>query len=180
MDEFSLSNVIAGWVAYALAFFIGVVPLVHWIFFRLHIATTKEDEEKLLLDGNQAVAVDLGSTIVCQAILARHAVYATMAVVRGFFVEELTRGEQFWMGFRTLLIFVSLTGLSFFSIWFAGRIFREMTKRLREAEEIKKGNVAVAIFSGLVLLAVTLILNDGMEDLSQSLIPYARSGVIQW
>ncbi len=84
------------------------------------------------------------------------------------------------VGLRSALIFVGLTGISFFSIWLARKIFRLMTKGLSEDDEISKGNVAVAVFSGLVLLAITIILSDGMQDLSRSLIPYARSGVIQW
>jgi hypothetical protein len=30
-----------------------------------------------------------------------------------------------------------------------------------------------------VLLAITVLLNEGLEDLSRSLIPYARTGVIR-
>lgn len=180
MGELSFLNLVAGIVAYIVAFIVGVGPLVHWTFFRFFIALTKEDEEDRLRQGNRAVAIDLGMTIVCQAILARHAVFAVMAVIRALFVEDLSIVQMAGVGLRSALIFVGLTGLSFFSVWLARKIFRAMTKRLNEEKEISNDNVAVALFSGLVLLAVAIILSDGMQDLSRSLIPYARSGVIQW
>jgi hypothetical protein len=54
-----------------------------------------------------------------------------------------------------------------------------MTGDLPEHEEILRDNVAVAIFYGFVLLAITIILNEGIEDLARSLIPYGRSGVVR-
>jgi hypothetical protein len=54
-----------------------------------------------------------------------------------------------------------------------------MTRALPEQEEIMKDNIAVGIFYALVVIGITLILNEGMEDLSRSIIPYHKSGVIQ-
>jgi uncharacterized membrane protein YjfL (UPF0719 family) len=54
-----------------------------------------------------------------------------------------------------------------------------MTPYLSEVEEVRKDNVAVAIFFAAVLLAITALLNEGLEDLSRSLIPHASSGIIR-
>lgn len=178
MVEPSWESLVAGLLAYAVGFLVGVVPLVHWTLFQ--IARTKVKEEDLLLAGNSAIAIDLGSTMLCQAILARHAVFAIMAVVRALFVENPSGAEAGGVLFRSFLVFLALTGISFFSVWLAGRFFRSMTRRLDEEAAIRKGNVAVAIFSALALLAITVILSDGMEDLSRSLIPYARAGITPW
>jgi hypothetical protein len=38
--------------------------------------------------------------------------------------------------------------------------------------------VAVAIFFAFALLAITVILDRGVEDLARSLIPYERAGIL--
>jgi uncharacterized membrane protein YjfL (UPF0719 family) len=58
-------------------------------------------------------------------------------------------------------------------------LFTRMTPHLPEPEEILKDNVAVAIFFACVLLAIVALLNEGLEDLSRSLIPHGRTGVIR-
>jgi hypothetical protein len=60
----------------------------------------------------------------------------------------------------------------------AGWLFVRMTGPLPETEEMLRDNVAVAIFYACVVLAVTVLVNEGLEDLSRSLIPHARTGVI--
>ncbi len=54
-----------------------------------------------------------------------------------------------------------------------------MTGELPEQEEILRDNLAVAIFYAFVLIAITVILNEGIEDLARSIIPYGRSGVVR-
>ena len=65
------------------------------------------------------------------------------------------------------------------SIWLAGWLFSIMTGELREMEEILHGNVAVAVLFAFVLFAITVILNQGIEDVAQALVPYGRSGVVR-
>ncbi len=65
------------------------------------------------------------------------------------------------------------------SVWLAGWLFTRMTGDIPEQEEILRDNVAVAIFYAFVLLAITVILNEGIEDLARSIIPYGRSGIVR-
>ena len=50
---------------------------------------------------------------------------------------------------------------------------------LPEREEILKDTVAVAIVFALVLLGITLVLNEGLADLSRALVPLSHSGVLR-
>lgn len=178
MGELSLSNVSAGLLAYLIAAIVGAGPFVH-LAFRLDVFLSKGDEERRLNAGHRSTAIELGTTILCQAILARHAVFSIMAVVRSIFVEDLSASTKLGLFFRSALICAALVSLSLLSVWAAGTIFKRLTKRLKEDEQIRNDNLAMAIFFALVLLSITMVLNEGMEDFSRSLIPYGRIGLSQ-
>ena len=71
-----------------------------------------------------------------------------------------------------------LTVVAFGSTALAAFLFTRMTRGLDEHAEIHRDNVAVAIFHAFVLLAITAVLNEGMEDLSRSLVPFGGRGVL--
>jgi len=180
MGQLNAWNIVAGLVAYAVAVFVGAGPLVFLGFWFNVRATKRTDEEQLLKTGHRSTAIELGATVLCQSILARHAVFAMMAVARACFVEDLAGPEIFWLVLRMFLVCLILAVLSWLSVRFSVRLFKWLTRNLKEDEEVLKDNVAMAIFLAFILLAITMILNEGMEDLSRSLIPYGRSGLIQF
>lgn len=176
--DLDLSSILAGLLAYAVALF-GSVLLV-FVTFRVNtLLTSRVEEERLLLGGHRSIAIALGATILSQALLLRHAVFPIMAVIRDLFLQRVSWGDLVLVAGQCVLFFVVIGILSFGSVALAGWLFTRMTGSLPEHEEIFKDNVAVAIFYAFVLLAITLILNEGMEDLSRSLIPYGRTGVIR-
>jgi uncharacterized membrane protein YjfL (UPF0719 family) len=173
-----IESVLAGLVAYLISV-LGAVLLVFLTYRINNLLTSKEDEEKLLRSGNKSVAISLGSVVLSQSILLRHAVFPTMAVLRDLFLRPANFGAAIWVIAHCALFFLIIGVLSFGSVWFAGWLFTRMTRALPEKEEIMKDNIAVGIFYALVVIGITLILNEGMEDLSRSIIPYHKSGVIQ-
>jgi uncharacterized membrane protein YjfL (UPF0719 family) len=80
---------------------------------------------------------------------------------------------------QCVLFFVVIAALSFGSVLLAGWLFTRMTRKIPEQQEIRNDNVAVAIFYAFALLAMTVVVNEGIEDLSRSIIPYGRTGVIR-
>ena len=80
---------------------------------------------------------------------------------------------------QCLAFFAVVAFLAVGSVALASWLFTRMTPHLPEPEEILGDNVAVAIFFAAVLLAITVLLNEGLEDLSRSLIPHASSGIIR-
>lgn len=179
MGEFNFLNLSAGFVAYVVGFVVGVVPLGYWAFVKLNFFSTARAEEVEIRNGNLAAAIEAGVVVLCQALLARHAVFALMAVVRTMFVETLTGAEIGWIILRSVLVWLVLVSLAIASVWLAGKLFKACTDFFDEDREINKGNVAVAVFFSLALLGITVILNEGMEDFSRSLIPYARTGMVE-
>jgi uncharacterized protein DUF350 len=125
------------------------------------------------------MAIALGSILLSQAILLRHVVFPVMAVVRDLFVQ---RGQTAPIGLiilQGLSFFAFISVLSIGSVWIGSYLFTKMTGDLDEQKHIDQDNIAVAIFYAFVIISITLIVNEGMEDLSRSLIPYGQSGVLQ-
>jgi uncharacterized membrane protein YjfL (UPF0719 family) len=181
MDESDLLGVLAGLIAYGLAVLLGAAPSVYIAYLLDTAATPRTDEDNLVQQGNRAVAIELGTTILCQAILIRHAVYAAMAVIRSLFIERLAWQASVTVIVRSLACVAGIIGLSMLSVYISGSIFKTLIRRRLkvEAEIRQNGNVAMAIFYALVLIGMTLVLNEGIQDFSRSLIPLGRAGVLE-
>lgn len=178
MPNFDLPSILAGLVACAVAIFVSTTLI--FVTFRLNNMVRRGDErDRLLLSGNRSVAIALGGTILSQAILLRHAVFPVMAVVRDLFLEHASFHTILTVVGQCAVFFAIIAAVSIGSVWIASGLFTRLTGELPEHEEICRDNVAVGIFYCFVLLAITVILNEGIEDLSRSLIPYGRSGVIR-
>jgi uncharacterized membrane protein YjfL (UPF0719 family) len=170
--------IIAGLIAYIVSV-LAAVLLVFFTYRLNNIVTSKVDEERFLIQGNRSIAISLGAVVLSQAILMRHAVFPAMAVIRDLFVAPPSLAAASWVVAQCIVFFVIVSILSFGSVYAASWMFTRMTRNVPEHEEIQKDNVAVGIFYAFVILAITLIVNEGLEDLSRSLIPYNKSGMIQ-
>jgi uncharacterized membrane protein YjfL (UPF0719 family) len=172
-----LMSLLAGLVAFAAS--VAAAALLVFVTYRVNtLLTSRIDEERLLLAGNRSIAIALGSIVFGQAVLLRHAVFPTMVVVRDLFVRPVTPGAAAWVLGHCLLFFLIISALSIGSVALAGWLFSKMTRSIPEREEILKDNLAVAILFAFVVLGITLIVNEGLEDLSRSIIPYAQTGVL--
>jgi hypothetical protein len=179
MADSNLLVFAAGLLAYCVAILLGTGPLVFAAYWLDKSLTWEVDEDKQMTAGKYPIAIELGTTVLCQAILVRHAVFAAMAVVRSLFVEELSWGDTVGVVGRSAACIAIIVILALGSVQVAGFIFKKLMRRNMNVEEEirKRSNVAVALFYALVLLAITLVLNEGMEDFSRSLIPYGRAGI---
>jgi hypothetical protein len=164
-----------------LAFGVAVVASTVLVFltFRANQLVVRSQAEDLLLTGHRSVAIVHGSVLLAQALLLRHAVFPVMAVVRDLFLLHHEPGQVLGVLGQCALFFVIIGLLSVGSVMLAGWLFTLMTGRIPEREEIRKDNQAVAIFFAFAVLAITLILNEGMQDLARSLIPYGATGIVR-
>lgn len=178
MSEFGL-KFLAGVAAYVVAFLTAAGPLLYasHLSSRLPKDLHKEDEEGQVSKGNRSIAIRMGARMLCQAILIRHAVFATVAVVRSLFVYRYPFVESLLLIGRSLLLIVAINILAMFSIYAAEATFKMFTKKIDEDRQIAKDNVAVAIFVAFALLAITLVLDPGMEDFASAFIPLGRTGL---
>ncbi len=176
-SSFDLSALLAGLLAYVIS--VGTAAVLVFGIYRVNTSLTRHlDEQKLLLSGHRSIALCLGAVMLCQALLLRHAVFPIMAVVRDLFLSPVSWRAFAWVAAQCALFFVVIAGLAMASVALAAYLFARMTGDLPEHDEIVKDNQAVAIFFVFVLFAITALVNEGLEDLSRSLIPYGRSGII--
>ena len=47
-----------------------------------------------------------------------------------------------------------------------------MTKNIKEFQEIQKNNVAVAIFTGVIVISISIMLKDSLYFLLDTFVPY--------
>ncbi len=174
----SLQQVLFG--LYELTVSILISFIVIFATYKIILALTKGfDEETQLKRGNAAVGVVLGGIVVGEVIIVRQAVYPVMAVLQIFAMG----------GDRSLPAFLKLIGLSLgyvflaavlavlgilFSLW----LFDKMTPGIKQVEEVKAGNVAVAVFMALLIVAVSILISSGVSGLTRALIPFPEVGAL--
>ena len=175
--RFDLAVVAAGAAAYGVA--VVLAALLVFLVYRANAFITREvDEEGLLRGGHRSTALSLGAILLSQAVLLRHAVHPVMVMVRELFLEPPSLREALVTALRCAGVVSLLTVVAFGSTALAAFLFTRMTRGLDEHAEIRRDNVAVALFYLFVLLAITAVLNEGMEDLSRSLVPLGGRGVL--
>lgn len=181
MSELGL-RLSAGIAAYVVALLTAAGPLLYASYLSSKLLsffhkTGDGGEENQVATGNRSIAIRMGARMVCQAILIRHAVFATVAVVRSLFVYRYPVDESLWLIGRSVMLIIAINILAMVSIFAAEETFKLFTRKINEDAEIRKDNVAVAIFVALALLAITLVLDPGMEDFANAFIQLGRSGL---
>ena len=68
--------------------------------------------------------------------------------------------------------------IGFTSIYAALQIFIWLTKDLDELKEIKENNTAVGIFLGIIIVSMALLLQQGVDTILNSLIPFPPVSLI--
>lgn len=172
-----VASLLAGFLAWALSVAASLV-LVFGTFRLRTFLSRAVDEEALLRQGNRSAGIALGAVVLGQAILLRHAVFPSMVVLRELFLAPPSAGDVLRAVGQSALFFLIVGLLASGSIALAGWLFARMTGSIAETEEMLRDNVAVAVFYACVVLAVAVLVNEGLEDLSRSLIPYGRTGIV--
>jgi putative membrane protein len=141
--------------------------------------TPRFDQEKQLHRRNTAVGLALGSILVGEAIIVMQAIYPVMAVVQ---IYALDSSKDFGALLRTVGLVVGqilLAGLlAVLSILLSFWLFDKLTPGIDEYHEIREGNVAIAVFMALLIVAMSLIVSSGVAALTRALIPFPKIGSV--
>jgi uncharacterized membrane protein YjfL (UPF0719 family) len=165
-----------------LEFFVTVLISFILIFgsYRLFlILTPRFDEERQLRKKNTSVGIILGSVLLGEAIVVKQAVYPVMAVIQ-IFVLGQERGIASFLKMIGLSVgYVVLAGiLALVCILFSFWLFNRLTPKIDQYEEIKDNNLAVAVFMAFFIIAVCLLISQGVSGLTKALIPFPEVGAI--
>jgi len=89
------------------------------------------------------------------------------------------RNRRDYMGFENLLIGIGIAVaqlaigllLAMGSVYLGIKMFDKLTEGIDEMKELQKGNVAVAILLGAIIISIASIVEGGVYGLTQSIIP---------
>ena len=128
------------------------------------------DEEKELAKGNAAVGIIVAAVFVAIALVVQSGVSGlsvgiNKALSVGFFSVDglLAIGISFVQLILGIILAVG-------AIYLALNILDKLTKGVEEFEELKKGNVAVALEMAGVIIAVAVIIQSGVIGITAALI----------
>jgi uncharacterized membrane protein YjfL (UPF0719 family) len=75
--------------------------------------------------------------------------------------------------FQYLLLFAGIgLAVSLLVNFVSLRLFNFLTRDVDEMEEIRKGNIAVALIAAAILVVISLFVRDSVVFLLESMIPY--------
>ena len=158
-----LANAFVGLIQLVIAIILAVVALYigYSVFSRI---TKGMDEEKELMKGNAAVGIIIASIFFAIALVVQSG-------IAGISVGIMKALAGDWLAIVVSLIQLILgIILAIGAIYLALNILNRLTKGVDEFEEIKKGNVAVALMMAGVIVSTALIIQSGVIGITSALL----------
>ena len=158
----AIESIIIGITQLIIAVILAVVSL-YVGFAVLDRMTGKIDEQKELAKGNVAVGILVASIFVSIAIVVQSGVEGISVGLR-----SAVDGNIYSLIASVIQLILGMI-LAIAGIYLSLNIFDKLTKEIDEFEEIRKGNVAVALEMAGVIVAVALIIQSGVLGITSAL-----------
>jgi uncharacterized membrane protein YjfL (UPF0719 family) len=158
----AIESIIIGIIQLIIAAVLAVVSL-YIGFAMLDRMTSKIDEEKELAKGNIAVGILVASIFVSIAIVIQSGIAGISTGLR-----NAISGDIYSLIASIIQLILGMI-LAIAGIYLSLNVFDKLTKEIDEFEEIRKGNVAVAVEMAGVIIAVALIIQSGVLGITSSL-----------
>jgi uncharacterized membrane protein YjfL (UPF0719 family) len=164
-----LANVVVGVIQLIISIIFAVLAL--YIGFAVLIKINKNmDEEKELAQGNVAVGIIVAAVFVAIALVVQSGVSGlSVGINKAISVGILSVDGLLAIGVAFIQLILGIV-LAVGAIYLALYVLAKLTKGVDEFEEIKKGNVAVALMMGGVIIAVAVIIQSGVIGITAALI----------
>jgi uncharacterized membrane protein YjfL (UPF0719 family) len=164
-----LENAILGIVQLVVAIVFAVVAL--YVGFSVLGKITKDiDEEKELAKGNVAVGIIVAAVFVAIALVVESGVSGLSAgISKALAVGILSTDGMIAVGLAIIQLILGIV-LAVGSIYLALNVLDKLTTGVEEFAELKKGNVAVALEMGGVIIAVAWIIQSGVIGITAALV----------
>jgi uncharacterized membrane protein YjfL (UPF0719 family) len=164
-----LANVVVGLFQLLISIIFAVLAL-YIGFFVLSKITKVIDEEKEIAKGNAAVGIVVAAVFVAIALVVQSGVSGlSVGINKAISVGILSVDGLLAIGTAFIQLILGIV-LAVGAIYLALYILDKLTKGIEEFEEIKKGNVAVALMMGGVIIAVAVIIQSGVLGITAALI----------
>jgi len=164
-----LENAVVGLVQLVIAIIFAVVAL--YIGFSVLGKITKGiDEEKELAKGNVAVGIFVAAVFVAIALVVQSGVSGlSVGINKALAVGILSVDGMTVVAVAIIQLVLGIV-LAVGAIYLALNILDKLTKGVEEFEELKKGNVAVALEMAGVIIAVAVIIQSGVIGITAAMI----------
>lgn len=166
-----LINAVVGIIQLVIAIILAVVAL--YIGFSVLGKITKGiDEEKEIAKGNTAVGILVASVFLAIGIVVQSGVAGISGGIKAAQASAgglLSAGGLTAIGLSILQLILGIV-LAIAAIYLALNILDKLTKGIEEFEELKKGNVAVALEMAGVIITTAIIIQSGVQGITAALI----------
>ena len=163
-----LMNAIVGLVQLSIAVIFSVIAL--YIGFKILAKITKNiDQEKELAKGNPAVGIIVAAVFVAIGLVVQSGVSGlSVGINKAASVGFLSVDGLLAIGVAFIQLIIGIV-LAIAAIYLALYILDKLTGRVDEFDEIKKGNVAVALEMAGVIIAVAVVIQSGVIGITAAL-----------
>jgi uncharacterized membrane protein YjfL (UPF0719 family) len=163
-----LSNVVVGLIQLIISIIFAVLAL--YIGFAVLSKINKNmDEEKELAKGNVAVGIIIAAVFVAIALVVQSGVSGlSVGINKALSVGMLSVDGLLAIGTAFIQLILGIV-LAVGAIYLALYVLDKLTKGVDEFDEIKKGNVAVALMMGGVIISVAVIIQSGVIGITAAL-----------
>ena len=167
-----LSLLIAGILQLILSLIIGLA-FIYAGFRFFHKRIKDIDEISELKKNNIAVAILNGSIILSLVIMVKNAIEPAITTFTLTLRNPDSSLTSFLQTAAIMLIQIIVAGvLAFLAIYIALNLYTFLTRDLDEIDEIKKNNIAVSIVLGVVIISISLLMQQGIKSILDALIPF--------
>ena len=162
MQLLELSGLIIAIILAVVALYIG--------FSVLNRITKGMDEAKELAKGNVAVGILIAAVFIGIAVVVQSGVSGvSLGIAKAMSVGIFSVDGLVAIAVAILQLILGIV-LAIVSIYLALKVLDRLTKGVEEFEELKKGNVAVALEMAGVIIAVAVIIQSGVIGITSALL----------
>lgn len=167
-----LSLLLAGTIQLLLSLVIAIVFIYSGFrFFHKRIKSINEIEE--LKKNNIAVAILNASIILALVIMVKNAIEPAITVFSMTLRNPTATINSFLQMAGIMLVQIIVAGIiAYIAIYIAINLYMHLTKDIDELAEIKNNNIAVSIVLGIVIISISLIMQQGIKSILDALIPF--------
>jgi uncharacterized membrane protein YjfL (UPF0719 family) len=163
------ANAVVGIIQLIIAIILAVVAL-YIGFSVLNRITKGMDEAKELAKGNVAVGILIAAVFIGIAVVVQSGVSGvSLGIAKAMSVGIFSVDGLVAIAVAILQLILGII-LAIVSIYLALKVLDRLTKGVEEFEELKKGNVAVALEMAGVIIAVAVIIQSGVIGITSALL----------
>jgi uncharacterized membrane protein YjfL (UPF0719 family) len=163
------ANAVVGIIQLIIAIILAVVAL-YIGFSVLNKITKGMDEAKELAKGNAAVGILIAAVFIGIAVVVQSGVSGvSLGIAKAMSVGIFSVDGLVAIAVAILQLILGIV-LAVAAIYLALKILDRLTKGVEEFEELKKGNVAVALEMAGVIIAVAVIIQSGVMGITTALL----------